>query len=93
MNGVPLDKKHLNGEDFEEELLTEPRKDTQMIQKEVYRGRLSDGMDVLDWLMLVDLVGDRLPSLKTESFSLFDKRSMGATVAKYLNYMVGGRTS
>ena len=51
MNGVPLDKKHLNGEDFEEELLTEPRKETQMIQKEVYRGRLSDGMDVLDWLM------------------------------------------
>ena len=28
---------------------------------------------------LVDLVCDRLPSLKTESFSLFDKRSMGAT--------------
>ena len=60
MNGVPLDKKHLNGEDFEEELLTEPRKDTQMIQKEVYRGRLSDGMDVLDWLMSRENIMPRL---------------------------------
>ena len=66
MNGVPLDKKHL-----EEGLLTE------LIPN-------SDGR-------LVDLVCDRLPSLKTESFSLLDKRSMGATVAKHLNYIVGGK--
>ena len=39
MNGVPLDKKHLNGEDFEEGLLTELMKETQMIQEVVYSGR------------------------------------------------------
>jgi len=39
---------------------------------------------------LMDLVGDSPPSLKTESFLLLDKRSM-ATVAKHLNYMVGGK--
>ena len=60
MNGVPLDKKHLNGEDFEEGLLTELMKETQMIQKEVYRGRLSDGMDVLDWLMSRENIMPRL---------------------------------
>ena len=37
------------------------------------------------------MVGDRLPSLQTKSFSLVDKRSMGATVSKHLNYMVVGK--
>ena len=31
-----------------------------MIQKEVYRGRLSDGMDVLDWLMSRENIMPRL---------------------------------
>ena len=61
MNGVPLDKKHLNGEDFEEGLLTELMKETQMIQEVVYSGRrLSDGMDVQDWLMSKENIMPRL---------------------------------
>ena len=69
MNGVPLDKKHLNGEDFEEGLLTELMKETQMIQKEVYRGRLSDGVDVLDWLMSRENI---MPRLNQRILNRFD---------------------
>ena len=37
MNGVPLDKKHMKGEDFEEALMMSIMRETQTVQKAVYR--------------------------------------------------------
>lgn len=60
MNGVPIEKKYLNGEDFEEGLLTELMKETQTIQREVYKNRLTDQHDLLDWLMSRENIMPRL---------------------------------
>ena len=37
MNGVPMDEKKLNGEDFEEELMMAIMKETTVVQKAIYR--------------------------------------------------------
>ena len=51
MNGVPLDGKSLNGEDFEEALMMSIMKVTNELQRAVYRNMLKDQDDVLDYLM------------------------------------------
>ena len=42
MNGVPMEEKHLTEEDFEEQLLTLLMKETQAIQRAVYKNQLTD---------------------------------------------------
>lgn len=51
LNGVLLAEKALNSDDFEELILTEIMQQTPTIQKAIYRGELSDGDVVLDYLM------------------------------------------
>lgn len=62
INGVPMDKKFLSQEMFEEGVVTEILKQTPAIQKAVYNGDLSDNAEVLDWLMQQDHVMPRLNS-------------------------------
>ena len=42
MNGVPIEEKYLTEEDFEEQLLTILMKETQTIQRAVYKNQLTD---------------------------------------------------
>jgi UDP-glucose:glycoprotein glucosyltransferase len=51
MNGVLLTEKSLNRDDFEELILTEIMQQTPALQKAIYRGELSDGESVIDYLM------------------------------------------
>ncbi|RWS27572.1 UDP-glucose:glycoprotein glucosyltransferase 1-like protein [Leptotrombidium deliense] len=74
MNGVLLKESHLNGELFEEAVLTEIMRLTPIIQKSIYKGELTDSMNVLDWLMSQKTVMPRLNyrilgSPNSESFS------------------------
>merc|ERR1719334_948943 len=60
MNGVPFKQKHLNPEDFEEQLLTSIMAETQVLQKAVYRNSLTDSIDMLDYLMSRENIMPRL---------------------------------
>jgi UDP-glucose:glycoprotein glucosyltransferase len=51
LNGVLLTEKSLNRDDFEELILTEIMQQTPNLQKAIYRGELSDGENVIDFLM------------------------------------------
>lgn len=51
LNGVLLTEKALNRDDFEELILTEIMQQTPTLQKAIYRGELSDGENVIDFLM------------------------------------------
>lgn len=51
MNGVLLAEKSLNRDDFEELILTEIMQQTPNLQKSIYRGELSEGESVIDFLM------------------------------------------
>lgn len=51
LNGVPLQQKLLNGDDFEEGILSEIMQQTPALQKAVYKGELSDSDNVIDYLM------------------------------------------
>jgi UDP-glucose:glycoprotein glucosyltransferase len=51
LNGVVLNPSHLNGDMFEEAVLTEIMRQTPVIQKAVYNKELSDSNDITDWLM------------------------------------------
>ncbi len=74
MNGVPLDKKNLNGEDFEETLMMSIMRETQTVQKAVYRNELNDNDDCLDYMMkqpnIMPRLNDRV--LKTEDSTVLD---------------------
>jgi len=60
MNGVPFEQKHLTSEDFEEQLLTTIMKETQVLQRAVYKNQLTDTMDMLDYLMQRENIMPRL---------------------------------
>ncbi|KAL3846980.1 hypothetical protein ACJMK2_017920, partial [Sinanodonta woodiana] len=62
MNGVPMKKKHLNQDNFEEGVVSEMLSATPEIQQAVYQGRLHDGHQTLEWLMQRENVLPRLNS-------------------------------
>lgn len=74
MNGVPLEKKSLNGEDFEEALMMSIMKVTNELQRAVYRNMLKDEDNVLDYLMkqpnIMPRLNDRI--LKAEDAKFVD---------------------
>ena len=78
MNGVPMDEKKLNGEDFEEALMMAIMKETNVIQKAVYRNQLRDEDDCLDYLMkqpqIMPRLNDRI--LKDENAVYLDFTGM-----------------
>ncbi|KAK9879740.1 hypothetical protein WA026_006800 [Henosepilachna vigintioctopunctata] len=51
INGIPLPSSQMNVDDFEEAVLSEVMTQTQFFQKAVYRGKLSDVDDVIDYMM------------------------------------------
>lgn len=51
LNGIPLPAHHVNVDDFEEAVLQEVMSQTPGFQKAVYRGKLSDADDVIEYLM------------------------------------------
>lgn len=60
LNGVPLSQSSLNIDDFEEAVLTEVMQQTSSIQKAVYRGKLTDYDNLMDYLMQQPHVMPRL---------------------------------
>ncbi|KAK7090839.1 UDP-glucose:glycoprotein glucosyltransferase 1-like isoform X2 [Littorina saxatilis] len=62
INGIPMDKKFLTQEAFEEGVVMEILKQTPIIQKAVYNGEVTDRESVIDWLMEQDSVMPRLNS-------------------------------
>ena len=62
MNGVPLNKKDLTQDGFEEGVITQIMTMTPEIQQAVYQGRLHDGHTTLEWLMEQEHVLPRLNS-------------------------------
>ncbi|CAH0557003.1 unnamed protein product [Brassicogethes aeneus] len=51
LNGIPLNGNQLTVDDFEEAVLQEIMSQTPTFQKAVYRGKLTDGEDILDFIM------------------------------------------
>nr|CAH7747311.1 unnamed protein product [Callosobruchus chinensis] len=51
MNGVPLPQNQINVDDFEEAVLQEVMSQTPLFQKSVYRAKLSDSDDIMEFLM------------------------------------------
>ncbi|XP_021356134.1 UDP-glucose:glycoprotein glucosyltransferase 1-like isoform X2 [Mizuhopecten yessoensis] len=76
MNGVPMDKKYLTEEAFEEGVVSTILAHTPAIQKAVYQGTLHDFVNVQEWLMERDNVLPRLnsrvltPAKKSLDFTL-----------------------
>lgn len=51
LNGIPLPQAQVTFDDFEEAVLQEIMSQTPPFQKNVYRGKISDSDDVLDYIM------------------------------------------
>lgn len=51
INGIPLATNQINADDFEEAVLSEVMTQTQAFQRAVYRGKLTDVDDVVDYMM------------------------------------------
>lgn len=51
LNGIPLPKNQLNVDDFEEAVLQEIMVQTSVYQKAIYRGRLQERDDIVDYIM------------------------------------------
>ncbi|XP_017781204.1 PREDICTED: UDP-glucose:glycoprotein glucosyltransferase [Nicrophorus vespilloides] len=51
INGIPLPSNQLNADEFEEAVLTEVMSQTPNFQKAIYRGKLQDKDDVLEYIM------------------------------------------
>lgn len=51
LNGIPLPQNQVNSNDLEEAVLQEIMAQTPMFQKSVYKGKLSDTDNVVDFIM------------------------------------------
>lgn len=51
MNGVPIDTKSLTADDFEEAIMMALMRETNSLQKAVYKNQLREENDVVDYLM------------------------------------------
>lgn len=66
LNGVPLPSNQLSADSFEEAVLSTIMTQTPTFQKAVYRGELTEGDDVIDYIMNQPNV---MPRYKTSIFS------------------------
>jgi len=90
MNGVPFEQKYLTSEDFEEQLLTTIMKETQVLQRAVYKNQLSDSMDTLDYLMQRENIMPRLnqrilSSTSTPAISLAGDQQASLSLESFEN--------
>lgn len=60
LNGIPLQKSQLNVDEFEEAVLQEVMSQTPILQKAIFRGKITDRDDVLDYIMSQPNVMPRL---------------------------------
>jgi len=60
VNGYPLTDSELEGDSFEEAVINKVMQLTHDIQMAVYKGELTDSMNLLDWLMNKDEIMPRL---------------------------------
>lgn len=60
INGFPLSEAEIEGDTFEESIITKIMQLTQEIQMAVYKGELHDSMNLLDWLMNKEEIMPRL---------------------------------
>lgn len=51
LNGIPLPYDKVNVDDFEEAVIQEIMQHTAFVQKQVYRGKVSEGQDIFNYLM------------------------------------------
>lgn len=63
LNGVPLTSTQLNAESYEEAVLSTIMSQTPTLQKAVYRGEVTEGDDIVDFLMNQPNVMPRYMSL------------------------------
>ncbi|XP_054270383.1 UDP-glucose:glycoprotein glucosyltransferase-like isoform X1 [Macrosteles quadrilineatus] len=89
INGIPLPEKTLNSDEFEGAVLTEIMTQTPAVQKAVYRGDLTDGMNVLDYLMDQPNVMPRLNEriLQTEDSKYLDLVKSAAKLSESMVYI------
>lgn len=82
LNGIPLPQKHITVEDFEEVVLQQVITLTPSFQKAIYRGKLTDKDEVIDYIMNQPNVMPRLNEriLNTEESSYLDMSGTGGTV-------------
>ncbi|XP_059489463.1 UDP-glucose:glycoprotein glucosyltransferase isoform X2 [Neocloeon triangulifer] len=77
LNGIPLPEDFLNGDSFEEAVLTEIMAQTPSIQRAVYKGELSDKDDILDFLMnkpnIMPRLNERILDSKTKYLDMSGK--------------------
>ncbi|XP_076685306.1 UDP-glucose-glycoprotein glucosyltransferase isoform X3 [Andrena cerasifolii] len=74
LNGIPLSSDQLNANSFEEAVLSTIMSQTPALQKAVYRGEITEGDDVVDYIMNQPNVMPRLNErvLKTEKHTWLD---------------------
>lgn len=81
LNGILLPAAHINTDDFEEAVLQEVMNQTPLFQKAVYRGKLTDTDDVVDYMMNQPNVMPRLNEriLNKESSFYLDMSGTGSS--------------
>ena len=79
MNGVPMEKKYLDGENFEEGIMMSIMKVTNDLQRAVYHNKLKDSDDVLDYLMkqpnIMPRLNDRILAEDKDKVAVVDLAS------------------
>ena len=83
LNGVILSEGSLNGDSFEEAVLSEIMRQTPVIQRAVYNKELTDNDDVLDWLMKQNNV---MPRLNKRVLDTEDARFLDMTLSPDTGY-------
>ncbi|XP_075236839.1 UDP-glucose-glycoprotein glucosyltransferase isoform X2 [Lycorma delicatula] len=72
LNGVPLAESTLNADDFEDAVFSEVMSQTPTLQKAVYKGDLTDSMNVVDYLMdqpnVMPRLNDRILNIEKSRF-------------------------
>lgn len=74
LNGIPLTPSQLNSESYEEAVLSTIMSQTPTLQKAVYRGDVTEGDDVIDFLMNQPNVMPRYVAFRIIKYKLYNAR-------------------
>ena len=78
VNGFPLSSNEIEGDAFEESVITKIMQITPEIQMAVYRGSLYDSMNIVDWLMSKDVIMPRLnPRILSQEREILSINDLG----------------
>lgn len=91
INGFPLGESEIEQDAFEESVLTKIMQLTSEIQMSVYKGLISDGTNLMDWLMSKDVIMPRLnPRILAQERDYLNINELQARDKKFvsgLNYL------